>query len=355
MPIPKQRDPELTARQLTDYLARKMPDARDVLVTKVTPPEATGFSSDTLIFNAAWTSAGQRHEQGMVARVRPTGYAVFPEYDIALQYNVVKALGERTDIPVPKVHWLEEDESILGAPFYVMDKVEGRIPGDNPPYHVAGWVTEIEPAERAALWWDGLDVLARIHQLDWKALGFGFLDRKQFGPAGLEQQLNYYDRYFEWAKRGRDNPIAAAAFEWLKSNRPPSSYLGICWGDSRIGNMIFKDGRCMAVLDWEMVTLGDPIQDLAWWLFLDRHHSEGIATPRLEGFPTREETVARYEQLTGRKADSLHYYEIFAGFRFAVIMMRVAQMMVEFEVLPADSDLETNNVVTQLLEKLLGE
>lgn len=353
MPIPKQRDPETTARQLADYLTRKMPEAEGVNVSNVTPPQATGFSTDTLLFDAEWTAAGREHKRGLVARVRPTGYAVFPEYDIALQYNVVKTLGERTDIPVPRVHWLEEDESILGAPFYVMDKVDGRIPGDNPAYHAAGWVTEIDPTERAALWWDGLDVLARIHQLDWQQLGLSVLDRKQFGAAGLEQQLNYYARYFEWAKRDKENPIAAAAFDWLKENRPASTHLGLCWGDSRIGNMIFKDGRCMAVLDWEMVTLGDPIQDLAWWLFLDRHHSEGIGIPRLEGFPTREETVTRYEHLTGRTVDSLHYYEIFAGFRFAVIMMRVAQMMLEYEVLPADSDLETNNIVTQLLDRLL--
>lgn len=353
MPIPKQRDPRVTARQLTDYLARRITGSREVEVTKVAPPEATGFSSDTLIFDATWVDADGRHEKGMVARVRPTGYAVFPEYDIALQYNVVKALGEHTDIPVPKVYWMEEDESVLGSPFYVMEKIDGRIPGDNPPYHAAGWVTEIAPAERTALWWDGLDVLARIHQLDWKRLGLGFLDRKQFGAVGLEQQLNYYEHYFEWAKRDRENPIAAKAFDWLEKNRPAATHLGLCWGDSRIGNMIFKGGRCMAVLDWEMVTLGDPLQDLAWWLFLDRHNSEGWGIPRLEGFPTREETVARYEKLTARTAETLPYYEIFAGFRFAVIMMRAGQMMVEYEVLPPDSDLETNNMATQLLEGLL--
>jgi aminoglycoside phosphotransferase (APT) family kinase protein len=353
MPIPKQRDPDVTARQLADYLARRMPAAREVAVANVSPPQATGFSTDTLLFDATWKLAGRRQEHGFVARVRPTGYAVFPEYDIGLQYRVVRTLGEKTDIPVPKVHWLEEEESILGAAFYVMDKIEGRIPGDNPPYHAAGWVTEVSAAERAALWWDGLDVLARIHQLDWKRLGLDGLDRRQFGAAGLDQQLNYYAHYFQWATRGRENPIAAAAFGWLERNRPEPSSLGLCWGDSRIGNMIFKDGHCVAVLDWEMVTLGDPIQDLAWWLFLDRHHSEGIGVPRLEGFPSHEETVARYEQLTGRKVTTLRYYEIFAAFRFAVIMMRVAQMMVEYEVLPRDSDLETNNIVTQLLEKLL--
>ena len=102
-----------------------------------------------------------------------------------------------------------------------------------------------------------------------------------------------------------------------------------------------------------MVTLGNPEQDLAWWLFLDRHHSEGISAPRLPGFPGHDETVARYAELTGRPVEHLRYYEVWAGFRFAVIMMRLAQQMMQYGTLPADSDFETNNTVTRLLARLL--
>jgi aminoglycoside phosphotransferase (APT) family kinase protein len=118
--------------------------------------------------------------------------------------------------------------------------------------------------------------------------------------------------------------------------------------------MIFEGFECRAVLDWEMVTLGDPVQDLGWWLFLDRHHSEGVGVPRLPGFPSYAATIARWEDLTERRAEHVAFYEVFAGLRFAVIMMRLAQLMIEFEVLPPDADLERNNVVTQLLAKLLG-
>lgn len=353
MPIPAQRDPALTIRQLTAWFSRKMPAARGLDISNLTPPQSTGFSNDTLLFDLDWREDEQPKHEGMVARIRPSGYAVFPSYDIAQQYRVMEILGKHTDVPVPKVFWLEEDERYLGAPFYAMQRIDGRIPPDNPPYHVAGWVTEVSPEERRALWLDGLEVMARIHKLDWRALGLDFLSQSEFGPPGLDQQLAYYDSYFAWARRGKDHPIADAAFSWLKQNRPREGHLGLCWGDSRIGNMIFQDGKCMAVLDWEMATLGDPEQDLAWWLFLDRHHSEGLFTPRLAGFPSREETIARYEEWTGRPVRHLGYYEIFAGFRFAVIMMRVSQMMMEYEVLPADSDMETNNIVTQLLEKLL--
>ena len=117
--------------------------------------------------------------------------------------------------------------------------------------------------------------------------------------------------------------------------------------------MIFRENRVQAVIDWEMVTLGSPITDLGWWLFLDRHHSEGLGAPRLPGFPAYDETVARYEEWSGFDAGHVDYYQIFAAFRFAVIMIRLAQQMVEYGVMPADTDYETNNTVTRMLAKLL--
>ena len=355
MPIPQQRDPQETSRLLTQWLARKMPNASGLTVDNLTPPAATGFSNDTLLFDLSWREAGGARREGFVVRIKPSGYAIFPEYDLNQQYTVMKILGANTDVPVPKVYWYEDADSIFGAPFYLMNKIEGRIPGDNPPYHVGGWVTEISPDERRSLWLDGLDVMSRIHRLDWRKLGFDCLDQPRRGIRGLAQQIHYYEEYFAWAARGKAQPIAERAFEWIKAHLPDDEPVALCWGDARIGNMIFKDGKCQAVLDWEMVTLGNPEQDLAWWLFLDRHHSEGLMTERLPGFPSHAETVARYEELVGRRVHHLRFYEMFAGFRFAVIMMRVAQMMIAYDVLPPDSDLESNNIVTQLLEKMLAD
>ena len=196
-------------------------------------------------------------------------------------------------------------------------------------------------------------MLSRIHRLDWKDLGFGFLEMRERGATSLEQQIHYYEDYLEWGARGKPQPTVEAALSWLKANRPSNDRVSLVWGDSRIGNMIFRDHRCVAVLDWEMVTLGDPVEDLAWWLFLDRHHSEGVESPRLPGFPSREQTIARYEELMGFPVDNVDYYEAFAGFRFGIIMIRLAQQLVEYGVMPADSDFETNNTVTRLLAKIL--
>jgi aminoglycoside phosphotransferase (APT) family kinase protein len=356
MPIPAPRDLSAARDQLTEWLAKRHPGATDVRLSEVSAPAFTGFSNETLLFDAGWTLDGERHELGIVARVKPTAYTVFLESEFETQYRVMELLGSQSDVMVPKVLGYEADPSWLGAPFFVMEKVDGRIPTDTPPYHTGGWMTDITPDERASIWWSGLEAMSAIHRLDWRRLGLEFLDNPQRGGPGLEQQLAYYEEYFAWAREGDANPVAEAGLAWIKDHLPAAEPLALCWGDARIGNMIFRDGRCVAVLDWEMVTLGNPVQDLAWWLFLDRHHSDGQDVPRLEGFPPVAETVARWESLTGYTADEdqLRFYEIFAAFRFAVIMQRLIRMVVEFELLPPDTDQGVNNTVTRLLADSLG-
>jgi aminoglycoside phosphotransferase (APT) family kinase protein len=348
------RDPQQTRALLEIWLAQQLPGASDLRVEPLPGPSATGFSNETLLFDFVWREDGREVNRPVVVRCAPTGEGVFPEYDIARQHRVLEILAG-SGIPVPRVFWLEPTPTLLGVPFYVMERVEGRIPTDNPPYHAGGWVTEISPEERAELWWGGIDVLARIHRLDWKALDLGFLDTPGTGVTPLERQLDYYRRFLSWAARGKPQPVCAAALTWLQRERPKEqARVAFCWGDARPGNIIFREGSVAAVLDWEMATLGDPQQDLAWWLFLDRHHSEGLGLPRLPGFPAREETVMRWEQLSGHRANHLHYYEVFAAFRFSVIMIRVARQLAESGFLPAGSDFETNNIVTRLLARMLS-
>jgi len=354
MPVPR-RDLEETRERLAGWLARRLPGARELRLSALSGPGETGFSNDTLLFDLHSREDGRERARALVARIEPRGLTVFPAYDMRRQYEVQRRL-EDTDVPVPHMLWLEEDASVLGAPFYVMERVAGRIPTDTPPYHTGGWVAELRPEEREALWWSGLDALCRIHRLDWRGLGFGFLDQPERGKTPLEQQLHCYDEYLRWAARGRAQPACEAGLAWLRAHRPREPEpVALCWGDARIGNMIFDGGRCAAVLDWEMVTLGSPEQDLAWWLFFDRHHSEGVGAPRLPGFPSHADTVARYREGTGLVPRHLAYYQVFAAFRFAVIMIRLAQQMVSYGVLPEDSDFETNNTATRMLECLLAE
>jgi aminoglycoside phosphotransferase (APT) family kinase protein len=183
-----------------------------------------------------------------------------------------------------------------------------------------------------------------------------FLDRPELGDSPLDQELSFYRGYFAWASEGARNQVIESAFEWLESHRPAEvGPTVLSWGDARIGNMIFADDLSVAgVLDWEMAALGRPEQDLGWWLFMHRQHTEGFGLPHPEGFPTRTEVIARYEDLTGRSVCDLEYYEVLAALRGAVIMVRLARLMIDAGLLPAESEMAQNNGSSRILADLLG-
>ncbi len=351
MPIPAQRDAEQSSRQLAAWLAPRVGADDTVTLAPFRGPGATGFSNETLIVDATWSVGGQEQTDSFVVRVAPTGYTLFPDAAFEVQHTVLTGLNRLGTVPVPTVLWYETDASVLGAPFFVMEEVKGVVPPDTPPYHVDGWLHDVSPEVRERIWWGCIDTIAELHQTYPAAVGLsGLLE-------GLPAQLEYYERFLEQVEAyGEQVPVARRALAWLKANQPAPEPSVLCWGDARIGNVMYDEqGHRLAVLDWEMVSLGAPAQDVAWALFLDRHHSEAMGVPRLEGFPSTEETVARYEKLTGRRLENLEYYEVFAGFRFSVIMGKLAHIFKDWELIPADHDMAQNNNATQLTEVVLAE
>jgi aminoglycoside phosphotransferase (APT) family kinase protein/putative sterol carrier protein len=348
----QQRDLGPISAALTAWAADRLPAASDVYAENLSVPGA-GLSNETLLWNLRYATAGTPRTERLVLRLQPTRHLVFPDYDLALQWRILQALAG-TEVHVPAVRWIETDPAVLGSPFYVMERVDGLIPSDVPPYHAAGRLTELAPEARAAMWWRGVEEMAKIHRLDPDALGLGFLAKARFGADPLDQELGYWTHYLDWAARGAPQPTTTAAPAWLQEHRPPSGQRRLCWGDARLGNLVYRDERVVAVLDWEMAFLGDPAADLAWWLFLDWHHSEGNAIPRLAGLPSRAETVARWEELVGWACGDLHYWDVFAAMRFAVIMVRVAAIMQDVGTPIPTPDFQTNNVPTQRLAQLLG-
>ena len=239
---------------------------------------------------------------------------------------------------------------MLGAPFFVMDEVIGRVPPDNPPYHIEGWLHEVSPEHRARIWWGCIDTIADIHRVDWRAAGL------DFPPGGLTAQLRYYEDFLAAVERDEPVPVARRALDWLREHQPADGPQVLLWGDARIGNVMYDDeGRRLAVLDWEMTELGAPAADVAWAMFLDRHHSEACGVPRLEGFPSAAETVARYEERSGLRLADLDYYEVFAGFRFSVIMGRLAVIFKDWGLLTPDDTMAQDNTATRLTETVLAE
>src|SRR2546426_742334 len=139
MALSNKTDPEVATRNLTAWLAAKLDGARGVGVSNLQIPSASGLSYETILFDAFWReAAGPERYERLVARVQPVGPRVFPDKTLETEYRVMKALGERTAMPVPRVRWLEHEASVLGAPFAVMERVDGRDPAAATARHGAG-------------------------------------------------------------------------------------------------------------------------------------------------------------------------------------------------------------------------
>ena len=245
---------------------------------------------------------------------------------------------------------------MLGITFYVMNKIDGVIPPDIPPYHSFGLYYDATPKQRAKMWWGCLENIARIHKLNWKALGLAFLGVPGGGTDPLDRGLDYWERYLDWVmkEQGEPQPILRAALKWLKENCHVPDRVSLCWGDCRMGNAIYRRGDfdVLGILDWEMAYLGDPESELGWFLFTDWQHSEGYGIPRLEGTPGREETIQRYEELTGWKVKHMFYQDVLAALRYGMVTLRTTKNFKKLGI-PLQADAETNNPSTQTLAKLL--
>lgn len=168
--------------------------------------------------------------------------------------------------------------------------------------------------------------MTAVHQLDWRQAGFSFLDEPH-GTGFIETQIKLYDDVLAQNAGGIPSELVATR-RWLLDNRFTPAKQTLCWGDARLGNMIFNDVDVAAILDWEMAVIGDPIADLAWFLHVDWAASEGrpsAPTPRLPGLPGKADTIARYEKLSGAKVKNFDYYDALAAYRLAVVYTRIEQ------------------------------
>jgi aminoglycoside phosphotransferase (APT) family kinase protein len=357
MAIINRIEPAEAERSLSRWLATKLDSAEEVTVSDVVIPASNGRSSETLLFEAAWLEGGERRVEPLVARVEPVGERVVYTYDLDAEFLVQDVVSRTTDIPAPQVRFIEHDASILGATFIVMERLEGRTPGDDPPFtaDADGWFLALSPEERGRLFDNALRVLAKIQAVDWSAAGLESLERTEMGDDPFDQQLEYWRQFFEWGMDGTPNPTVQATYEWLQANKPSQrSPVVLNWGDSRLGNLMFADDLSVSgVLDWELATLGDVGFDLGWWLFCDRHHSEGFGVPWPEGLPSRDQTLERWAELSGEAIHDPDWHEAFGGFRFAALMGRAGTMLVQVGALPEGHPMAVSNPATHLLAKLL--
>jgi aminoglycoside phosphotransferase (APT) family kinase protein len=250
-----------------------------------------------------------------VVRRPPLGHVLATAHDMAREYRVISALAG-TEVPVPATYLLCEDPDVIGAPFFVMEKVEGT------PYRTTAQLEKLGAQRTRVITTRMVDTLALLHAVDPSAVGLADFGRPQ---GFLARQVRRWKQQLD-ASRSRDLPGADELHAALAASVPPESDVTIVHGDFRLDNLLVDgDDRITAVLDWEMATLGDPLTDVALLLAyqglgrLDTGYAVADASSA-PGFPGAEEIVDAYSDRSGRDLSHLGFYLGLAYFKIAVIL-----------------------------------
>ncbi len=359
------RDVTTLPAVMSEWLSTVLPGGARPDVTVESGVDSTGMSSETIILTARWQEGGQPREQKLVARVAPTAedVPVFPTYRLDHQFEVIRKVGELTDVPVPNVRWLETTGSVLGTPFFLMDYVDGVVPPDVMPYTFGGnWFADAPPERQRELQDATVGVLAKLHSIPNPQSTFGFLSPAADGDTALRRHFGWVRSWYDFAVPdiGR-SPLLEGTFAWLEDNWPTEADAAdpvLLWGDARVGNVLYRDFQPVAVLDWEMVTLGPRELDVAWMIYAHMVFQElaGLATlPGLPGVMREDDVRASYERLTGVHIGDLRWFYVYSGVMWACVFMRTGARRVHFGETEQPDDVESLFYHAGLMRRLIGE
>ncbi|RQG99561.1 phosphotransferase family protein [Paraburkholderia dinghuensis] len=299
---------EFEPSRLRQWLQAKLPDIRgEMRLTRI----GGGQSNPTFFVDF--------DEQSLVLRKQPPGQLLPSAHAVDREFRIQRALAG-TAVPVPEMLVFCDDREVVGTPFYVMRRLHGRV---FPHYALP----EVPPAERRACFDAMADTLAALHAVDWQSVGL-----EDYGKPGnfFERQVARWTRQWHASKTGESADIDRL-IEWLPRHVPADQSTSIVHGDFRFGNLMFHptEPRVIAVLDWELSTLGHPLADvgycsMAW--SMRPHEFDGLRELDLPalGLPARDEFVARYMSRCGRAQELEAFHVAFSMFRFAVILEGVA-------------------------------
>lgn len=250
----------------------------------------------------------------MVLRKKPAGEVLPSAHAVDREYRVIAALAN-SGLPVPPAVLFHADPNVIGTPFYLMERVEGRVFGDNS-------LPGMSPAERHAIYLAMAENLACLHRVDWRGAGLA-----DFGKSGkfFERQLRRWSQ--QWAlSKSRENPAIDQLLAWLHDHLPQDDETTLTHGDFKLGNLMFhpSEPRVVAVLDWELSTIGHPLADVAFntvtWRTLPTEYGgiRGLDL-RTMGIPSEHEYLAHYYRHANRRTQAIPFHWVFAFMRWAVI------------------------------------
>ena len=307
---------ELNVAALNDYLETQLPGyAGPLALTRF----ADGQSNPTFKLTSRNGSYAMRTKPGPAAKLLPSAHAIEREY------RVMRALAG-TDVPVPKVYCLCEDETVIGRAFYVMELIDGRVLWDQS-------LPGIEQTDRQAIYAEMNRVIASLHSVDFSAIGLS-----DFGKPGnyLSRQVSRWSKQYRISETERID-VMDRLIEWLPAHLPPESTPTIVHGDYRLDNLIFAHDapRIVAVLDWELATLGDPLADFSYHCLswhLPPSLIRGIAGLDLGalGIPSEDEYVSMYcARVAKPRPAHWDFYIAYNLFRAAAISQGIVKRATE--------------------------
>jgi aminoglycoside phosphotransferase (APT) family kinase protein len=333
------RDRDELASRLEAWLATILPSGAGPRITDLAGTAANGMSSETLLFDAEWTDdGGGRRTERLVARLSPSerDVPVFPRYDLGAQFSTIRRVAELSDVPVPAVRWWEPDAAAIGAPFFVMDRVDGRVPPDILPYNFGdSWLYDATPDEQRHLQDTTVATIAGLHAIDSPAERFAELVPDVPGDTPLRRRVALTHGWYEFAAGdGFRSPLVERVLAWLGDHWPDHEGEAVLsWGDSRIGNVIYDAFDPVAVLDWEMAGLGPRELDVAWLIYGHRIFEDiaaGMDLGGMPGFLRADDVAATYESLAGQAVRDLAWFGTYAAVQYAIVFLRVGARQVHF-------------------------
>ncbi|MGO9453846.1 MAG: phosphotransferase family protein [Candidatus Binataceae bacterium] len=302
--------------RLTEYLRRKMPQAGDLRVVGLKRISG-GSSRESYAFDVEWNEKGERRSRPMIGRRDPTGGLLKSERE--REFRVINAMNH-AGLRVPEAIFLELDPTVMDRPFFVMHRVVGGRTSNG-----AFPATEADHL-REKIAHQFLDELVHLQSLDYKAIGLGFLGEPKNLRKPARAQAAHWTEIYHRDRMGEHYALLDAAFAWLKANPVEADRITLVHGDFRSGNYLYDDNGMMAMLDWEMAHLGDPMEDLAWatMRFWSR---EDIAAGLME----REAFYRLYEEKSGHRVDRkrLRFYQVLGDAKMAVICLTGIRDFVE--------------------------
>ena len=294
--------PGIDAAAVSEWFASHVPQAAQPLRFELI---AGGHSNLTYRVHCADGSS-------VVLRRPPLGHVLATAHDMGREHKIISGVGQ-TDVPVPQAIALCADETVNEAPFYVMSYEDGAV------LHSADESALVPEAERVPLSRRVADVLAALHAIEPDDVGLGDLGRRE---DYLGRQLRRWKRQWEQSKT-RELPIMDEVAAELEARKPEQVGSAIVHGDYRLGNMISGSGDIVAVLDWELCTLGDPMADVGYlmnnWVLPDEQTAGTSAPTQAGGFASRSEMLDWYADASGRDLSRVDYYRAFSYWRLAAI------------------------------------